>query len=110
MRGKNSSGFTLIELMIVVAIIAVLASIAIPAYSAYRVRAAENACLAEMANYTRFSLATLYNEKTPGGAPQSACDSADDAVKIGEDISALPRSPGQRTVKCNMQNGNCVLE
>lgn len=33
------SGFTLIELMIVVAIIAILAAIAIPAYQAYTVRA-----------------------------------------------------------------------
>ena len=33
---KASSGFTLIELMVVVAIIAIIASIAIPSYSKYR--------------------------------------------------------------------------
>src|SRR3546814_12921901 len=56
---RNHRGFTLIELMIVVAIIAILAAIALPAYNAYRGRASERACHAATLNAARFALAAL---------------------------------------------------
>ena len=45
--GRNT-GFTLMELMIVVAIVAILAAIALPAYNQYVIKANRRAAQAEM--------------------------------------------------------------
>ena len=45
---KSEKGFTLIELMIVIAIIGILAAIAIPQFSAYRTKAFNSASLSDL--------------------------------------------------------------
>ncbi len=61
---KNQKGFTLIELMIVIAIIGILAAIAIPQFSAYRKRAYNSAAQSDLKNFITAQEAYYVDEST----------------------------------------------
>ncbi len=85
LSAEPSSGFTLIELMVVMAIIAILATIAVPSYTA-NVKHAREAVLKEDLHTMRSAIDSYTYDK------QKAPQSLDDLVQSGY-LHELPRDP-----------------
>jgi len=79
---NHQSGFTLIELMIVVAIVGILASVAVPAYSDYTVRAKVSEAVAAVAP-VKASVADYYYGN--GELPRSSANAGLDTDESGTD-------------------------
>jgi type IV pilus assembly protein PilA len=68
MFNRNEKGFTLIELMIVIAIIGILAAIAIPQFNSYRSRSYNAGALSDMKNIqTAMEAYYVDHQKYPTG-------------------------------------------
>jgi|SRR5690554_243819 len=102
---KNSKGFTLIELMIVVAIIGVLASVALPAYQVYAIRAKVSEGVT-LSSALKTAITETFNSRGPSSME---CNSSTTCEAIGASLLDSTALSGNENVASIVSSSSGII-